>query len=196
MESGNQRGQLSTQPRPRRGGDTPLFERLLDGGPDFSGAPPGGRALDRRGVVASVSRELSRLFNTRLRPGAAGGPDERFTVTGFGVPDWGAVNPSSAAELLVLSEALAGKARAFEPRLEHVRVGLEPDPSNRRRARGNLTALVRLEWALEPVTFTLAIDPGSFSVEADEAAGVGSAGSPGEIPCKPEKTVSATISTS
>jgi type VI secretion system lysozyme-like protein len=186
MESGDQRGQLGLQPRPRRAADTPLFERLLDGDPDFSGPPPGGRLLDRRGLVSSVERELSRLFNTRLRPGAGGIADEQTTVTGFGVPDWGAVNPSSASELRALSEALTGKAKAFEPRLEQVRVQLEPDPSNRRRARGNLTALMRMDWALEPVSFALAIDPSRVSVCGDE----------GEMLCKPEKTVSDTISTS
>jgi type VI secretion system lysozyme-like protein len=189
MEPGNQRSQLKTQPQPRRGADAPLFDRLLDGGPDSSGHPPGRHRLDRQGLLASVERELSRLFNTRLRPGAAGIPDEQATVTGFGVPDWGAVNPSSAAELRALSEALSGKARAFEPRLEQVRVELEPDPSNRRRARGSLTAFLRLDWALEPVSFTLAIDPAAFSVRVP-------AGPTGELSCQPEKTASDTISTS
>ena len=189
MESGNQRGQLVPQPKPRWSADTPLFERLLDGGPDCSGTLPGGRALDRQGLVLSVERELTRLFNTRLRPGPGGARDDETTVTGFGVPDWGAVNPSSASELLALSEALAGKARAFEPRLQQPRVHLEPDPLNRRRARGHLTALMRLEWALEPVSFTLALDATRFSVSGEEAV-------TGEIPCKPEKRVSNTISRS
>jgi type VI secretion system lysozyme-like protein len=137
-------------------------------------------------VLSSVGRELSRLFNTRLRPGLAGGRDEQATITGYGVPDWGAVNPASAAELRALSEALTGKARAFEPRLEQVRVVLEPDPANRRRAHGSLTALLRLDWALEPVSFELAIDSTSVSV----------APSSGEIACKPEKTASDIISMS
>lgn len=189
MESGHQRGQLVPQPRPRWGADTPLFDRLLDGGPDSSGPLAGGRALDRQGLITSVERELTRLFNTRLRPGAGGVLDEQTTVTGFGVPDWGSVNPSSASELLALSEALAGKARAFEPRLEQPRVHLEPDPLNRRRARGYLIALMRLDWALEPVSFTLAIDSSTFSVSGGEAV-------TGEISCNREKRVSNTISTS
>lgn len=145
------------QLRPHEGAEAPLFERLLDGEPSSSPSRWHVR-LERPAVAASVMRELSRLFNTRTRPGSRPGSDEQGTVVDFGVPDWSAVNPASAAELAALAETLSAKARAFEPRLEGVRVELEPDPVYRRRARGRLAGLLRLERTLEPVTFFLSLN--------------------------------------
>ncbi|MEZ5351816.1 MAG: type VI secretion system baseplate subunit TssE [Bryobacteraceae bacterium] len=188
MEPGNQFDQLRRQPRPLRGLDAPLFDRLLGGGPVRSGPPPETGPGGPAATVASIERELSRLFNTRLAPRRSLDPVEAATVTGFGVPDWSAVNPASAGELRALSEALAAQARAFEPRLDRIQVELLPDPSNRRRARGRLEAVLRLEWGLERVSFELALEAAAFTVgriSPDPGDGLRGA-SPGETICMPQ----------
>lgn len=177
MEPGDQQERLARQPRPLEGLPAPLFERLLAGNPDFSGPPAGGRILDRKAVLASVGRELERLFGTRLASAPAPVP------AGFGVRDWGAVNPASPAELEALAGELAAKATVYEPRLELVRVELWQDPAHRRRVRGALTARLRLDWTLEPVTFLLAIDTARFTVQPEHQETSPEESSKGESTC-------------
>jgi len=143
------------EPRPITGALAPLFDRLVDLDPEAARESVPQRVLDRPAVVASVAREIVRLFNTRCphpeRPGAAA----TGWVLDYGVPDFGALSAASAPDRERYAAVLSRLLLAFEPRLSQVRIVLQPVPGEPARLRGAIAAELRLGTVREPVSFPL-----------------------------------------
>ncbi|HEY7838162.1 MAG TPA: type VI secretion system baseplate subunit TssE [Terriglobales bacterium] len=143
------------EPRPITGARAPLFDRLVDADPDVAREPVPLRVLDRPAVVASVAREITRLFNTRSPQGerlSAAGPG---WVLDYGVPDFGNLSAASAPDRERYGALLSRILLVFEPRLSQVRIVLEAVPGDPSRLAGAISAELRLGTVREPVSFPL-----------------------------------------
>jgi type VI secretion system lysozyme-like protein len=109
-------------------------------------------------VFESVMRELRALLNTRLPVGPGPNPAHpgAETVINYGLPDFSRLNAVSPSDREMLARLIERKVEAFEPRLKHVFVSLEPDPQERGAVVGTMQATLHAESIHEPVTFRLA----------------------------------------
>jgi type VI secretion system protein ImpF len=145
------------EPKPIKGAKALLFERLADENPNQPGEAQPFRIYGAQGLRASVLRELGRLLNTRC-PLAGGPADERDrTVIDYGIPDFSHLGPASTTDVRHLAQVLERTITAYEPRLQHVRVSLEPAGNNQSAVRGWLAANLVVGTVNEPVSFPLVL---------------------------------------
>lgn len=158
------------EPRPITGARAPLFERLVDEDRGAALEPVPLRVLDRAGVIASVTREVGRLFNTRSPHPERLAQPETAWVLDYGVPDFGGSSAASAADRERYATLLAQALQRFEPRLSQVRVTLEPVPEAPSRLAGRVSAQLQLGRVREPVSFPLlAAADGGLRPGSDDA---------------------------
>jgi type VI secretion system protein ImpF len=141
------------QPKPIRGARTPLFERLLTTSRSDPAAPSPARVHNRTELKESVRREIARLLNTRC----AARQDRNGSVIDYGIPDFSWMSAASGDDRQLLADTIARKVRAFEPRLQDVRVTIESDVTDRRAVIGFIEATLVVESIREPVSFPLAM---------------------------------------
>jgi len=151
---------------PTTGDRAPLFERLSDDNPAASGEPRPQRLLDADGIRRSVLAELQRLLNTRRGP-AAGRWPVAGTVLGYGVPDHALDNPASVRDQKALCTEVENAIRAFEPRLQDVRVWVADDAGGRGRLALGLTGTIKLDRHAIPVHFPMTLSADGVTVGDD-----------------------------
>jgi len=148
---------------------TPLFDRLTQRveAPSDARVAGGERTLDRRGLLASVRRELELLFNTRSSFPAHRLPGAPLTVIDYGIPtltDYAARNPNHQNEL---AEALRIAIAAYEPRLAAVRVQVIPPPEDQIFLNVSIEGELIADSVREPVSFLLGVDLRQTTVTVD-----------------------------
>ena len=153
--------QLSREPRPIRGLRAPLFDRLIDETPGGHTSARPARIFDRRDLRESVRIEVGRILNTRCQLTGELARLAEGTVLDYGLPDFSALSATGVSDLQRLSEIIARKVAAGEPRLADVRVVLKPDPHDPKAVIGAMRASLRIGTVMEPVTFPLSIDSSS-----------------------------------
>ena len=77
----------------------------------------------------------------------------RRSLVTYGLPDFSSLSALSMDDRNRIRRALEQAIATFEPRLERVRVTLEPPREQDRTLRFRIEALLRVEPAPEPVTF-------------------------------------------
>lgn len=150
---------------------TPLFDRLVDEQPGVHHETPPARALTRAGLVESVRRELEKLFNTRLSLPSHRLEGRSRTVVDYGIPDFRELSSANPADRERLARALTEAITAFEPRLQEVRVEVEPAAETQDGLVGRISALLSTESITEPIAFMTVFAQRRNGVEVHAAAG-------------------------
>ena len=141
-----------------------LLDRLIDDNPDIALESPGQRFQDVSAFRATVARDLETLLNTRRELlydlGAEFGEVNRSLLV-YGLPDFTAFNLLDVGDLTRLRRAIESAIANFEPRLQRVRVAMEPPNQNDRAVHFRIDALLRVDPAPEPVTFDTILQLGT-----------------------------------
>jgi len=126
--------------------------------------------MERPDIRAAVARDLGWLLNTRTPLTAEEFETRELTVIDFGVPDFGKGTPASFEDQK-LRAALTEKAiRAFEPRLQDVKVSIEADMDSERSLRMVIQAVMVGDDVREPVSFMTIYDSetGKMKIDAEQ----------------------------
>jgi len=133
-----------------------LMDRLLDDNPDAQQEPIANRFQDVRALRVSVAQDLENLLNTR-RESLNDLPVEFAEVNRsllvYGLPDFVTFNLLDPGDLGRLRRAIENAIVNFEPRLQRVRLQMEPLNQNDRAVRFRIEAMLRIDPAPEPVVF-------------------------------------------
>jgi type VI secretion system protein ImpF len=133
-----------------------LLDRLLDDKPGVSEAPGSSRTQTVRQLEQSVARDLEALFNTRreaLEEIPADLAETGRSLLTYGLPDFTSFSLLGPEDRTRIRRAVEQTIAAFEPRLDRVRVSLEPPREHDRTLRFRVDALLRVDPAPEAVTF-------------------------------------------
>jgi type VI secretion system protein ImpF len=132
-----------------------LLDRLIDHDPELQREAPPNSWEQMRQYKAALCRDLTALLNTRRAEQDFDPVYEEATnsLLSFGINDFTAYNLKSGVEQELVRRSIERAIRQFEPRLAGVEVSLEePDPV-RPELRFQISALLRIEPAAEPVVF-------------------------------------------
>ena len=140
-----------------------VLDRLLDYEPDKSRESAGSRSRNLRQLKQCVRRDIEWLLNTRqsniylpldLK-------ETNSSIAGYGLPDFSSTSIRNPAELNRLRQAIETAVDVFEPRLQDVRITIEPIPDGERVIHFRIDARLRVEPSPEPVTFDSVMRLGS-----------------------------------
>jgi type VI secretion system protein ImpF len=106
-----------------------------------------------------VQRDLEWLLNTRnpLADLPAEFVEAGQSVLTYGIPDFGAMSPSSPSDRERIRQYIERTIRQFEPRLRSVNLGVLPGPPGDRALRLHLDARLVVDPAPEPVGFDIVL---------------------------------------
>jgi type VI secretion system protein ImpF len=133
-----------------------LLDRLLDEEPGQTREPLWTRIQTVRQLEASVARDLEELLNSRREALEELSPDlaeVSRSLLNYGLPDFTAYSLSGEKDRARIRRILEETIVAFEPRLQRVRVTLEPPREHEKAMRFRVDALLRVDPAPQPVTF-------------------------------------------
>jgi type VI secretion system protein ImpF len=133
-----------------------ILDRLLDDQPEVSREPIPDRFQNLRQLKKAVTRDLEALLNTRRELQDEPPPEfaeVRRSLMTYGLPDFTAFSLLNPHDRNRIRRAVEQVIAMFEPRLERVRVTLQPPRQYEQALRFQIEALLRVEPAPEPVTF-------------------------------------------
>ncbi len=133
-----------------------ILDRLLDDQPGVSHEAVPSRSQNVRQLKGSVARDLEALLNTRreaLDDISSEFAEVNRSLLVYGLPDFTAYSLLGQQDRARIRRALEETIAKFEPRLERVRVTLEPLREQDRTLRFRVDALLRMDPAPEVVTF-------------------------------------------
>jgi type VI secretion system lysozyme-like protein len=146
------------EPRPISGAKTPLFDRLLDDGPDVRQPVSPNRAFDAHHLRESVRADLVRLLNTRTNLRGNIRQLAQGTVLDYGIPNFSPISAASEQQQVALAKRIEDVISTYEPRLRNVKVLIQIDKSDPRKLLGVVYASLVIGSVVEPVYFPLALD--------------------------------------
>lgn len=133
-----------------------VLDRLLDDRPAVTREPPLDRSRSLSQMRKSVTRDLEAMLNTRQEALQELSPEfvevNRSLLT-YGLPDFTSLGPRSTYDRNRVRRALEYAIATFEPRLERVRVTVQPTREHDQSLRFHIEALLRVEPAPEPIMF-------------------------------------------
>ncbi|MCP8467007.1 type VI secretion system baseplate subunit TssE [Pseudomonas sp. ZM23] len=129
----------------------PLFERLAEGGEAAD-------TFDLEALAASVSRELSRLLNSR-GPVLGG-----IGILEYGILDWTTLQARRDADRRLLAREIRRAVQRFEPRLNLAEVVVDADPEQPQRLRVRLLGSLRQDPQRTPLLLELTPTGGTLEV--------------------------------
>ena len=145
------------EPKPIKGAKALLFERLVDEDPHTPGEGQPFRIYGVAALRASVGQELMRLLNTRCpRLGGPAGEEDR-TILDYGIPDFSHMSAGSDTDTHQLARILEKTIAVYEPRLQQVRVSIQPSAKQRNAVIGLIEAMLVYGTVNEPVAFPLVL---------------------------------------
>ena len=130
-----------------------LIERLVDNHPKRAGEARPLRTQSRKRLKESIRRDLSWLFNTRTPLPGREYDSRELTVIDYGIPDFGSSFTANLEDHGLLTRRLLKAINTFEPRLRHVRIQVNPTPSNERSLSVSIEAMVVVDEVRTPVSF-------------------------------------------
>jgi type VI secretion system protein ImpF len=133
-----------------------VLDRLLDEQPQVSTEPATRRIQDLRSLERAVGRDLEALLNSRqetLRELPSEFVELNRSLLTYGLPDLTSLSLLNHDDRNRIRRSVEQAISAFEPRLQNVRVALEPPREHDRGLRFRIDALLRVDPAPEPVTF-------------------------------------------
>jgi type VI secretion system protein ImpF len=139
-----------------------VLDRLLDYEPEKTRESLSSRAKSLRELKQCVKRDLEWLLNTRqcnteLPPDLK---EVNASVIAYGLPDFTTIGIKSAPDQHRLRRTIEGAISIFEPRLQEVRVTIEPVQDGERVVHFRIDARLKVEPAPEPITFDTIMRPG------------------------------------
>jgi type VI secretion system protein ImpF len=137
-----------------------VLDRLIDQDPDRTLEPSMSRAQSLRELLR---RDLEWLFNTRCtieEPPESLREVER-SVYNYGVHDTSSLSLQSPKDQEYLAKSIKNVIAFFEPRLQAVKVTLEPSSDDVRGIHFNIEGLLRMDPAPEPIFFDTLLEPSS-----------------------------------
>ena len=147
-----------------------VLDRLIDQEPERKLEPPMTRAQSLRELRAAVRRDLEWLFNTRCtieEPPESLREVER-SVYNYGVPDTSSLYLRSIKDQEFLAKSIKTAITLFEPRIQAVKVTMEPSTDVVRAVHFRIEGLLRMDPAPEPIFFDTLLDPakGEYMVKS------------------------------
>jgi len=148
-----------------------LLDRLLDTELNLALDQPATRAQSVRQLKASLRHDLEWLLNTRRTPVEA--PDSlaelQQSLYHYGLPDMGAFSINSPKDQSRLTWLLESAIATFEPRLEAVKVSMEPISPGSRLLKFQIEGMLRMDPAPERISFDtlLELTSGTYQVKGD-----------------------------
>jgi type VI secretion system protein ImpF len=146
-----------------------VLERLIDTEPGNQAEGPQNRSQAMRQLKASLKRDLEWLLNTRRTPEEI---DEaelelQHSLFNYGLPDLSGFGVHSTQDQNRVLRMIEAAVAVYEPRIQGVRVTLEPVAPNSRTLRFQIQGLLRLDPAPERVTFdtVLQLSSGEYEVK-------------------------------
>jgi type VI secretion system protein ImpF len=133
-----------------------VLDRLLDDEPGVAREPLSSRLQDLRRVKQAVIRDLEALLNTRQEALDELSPEfteARRSLLTYGLPDFTTFTLLSLTDRNRIRRVLEQAIATFEPRLDRVRVTLDPPRPYEQLLRFRIEAWLRVEPAPEPVAF-------------------------------------------
>jgi len=154
------------EPKPIAGARALLFERLVDLNPGSQddGSRPF-RILNGEQLKKSVRRELHRLLNTRCSLSLHVLAEQDRTVINYGIPDFSSLSAEDADARELVSQVVGRTIAAYEPRLKHIRVTVEPLANNEWGLALNIEALLVVDSFTEPVSFPVLLNNKNGAVQ-------------------------------
>jgi type VI secretion system protein ImpF len=117
-----------------------------------------------RRFESSVAEDLQNLLNSRqeeIEPLADEFVDLNRSLLFYGLPDFTTYNLFNPADVNRLRRSIENTISYFEPRLQKVRVSMEPPKPNDRAVRFRIEAILRVEPAPSPVVFDTVLQLGT-----------------------------------
>ena len=140
-----------------------VLDRLLDDDVERSKEAQASRSRSLRQLKQCVRRDIEWLLNTR-QSNIYLPPDLKeavCSIVAYGLPDFSSAGVRSPAELNRLRQAIENAVDVFEPRLQDVRVTIDPVPEGERVIRFRIDARLRVEPSPEPIAFDSVMRLGS-----------------------------------
>ncbi len=152
-----------------------VLDRLIDLDPKTSSEAPQSRSQAMRELKASLKRDLEWLLNTRqyAEPLAEGAKELRQSLVDYGLPDICSMHLLSAGDHRRLLRLMETALATYEPRLDNIKVTLEPVAQNSRMLKFVIDAYLRVDPAPEHVSFDtiLELTSGEYQVKGEARAG-------------------------
>lgn len=151
-----------------------VLDRLIDQDPKTRSEATPNRAQTVRELKAALKRDIEWLLNTR-RYEELVLPDSRElpqSLVGYGLPDICSVATQSAADQKQLLWKMEAALTNFEPRLESVKVSLEPVSHTARMLRFVIEGYLKVDQVPEHVSFDtmLELSSGEYQVRGEDRA--------------------------
>ena len=141
---------------PKTGIVPSVFDRLLDSEPGNTRESVTNHFQSFRQLEAAVARDLEALLNTKresLQELPAEFIEVNRSLITYGLPDFTIYSLDSIDDRNRILSSVEQVIADFEPRLESVRVAIEPPRQHDHGLRFRIEALLRVDPAPEPVTF-------------------------------------------
>jgi type VI secretion system protein ImpF len=152
-----------------------VLDRLIDQDPKVSTEAPPTRAQAMREMKAALKRDIEWLLNTRqyAEPLEEGARELLQSLVNYGLPDICSLSTHSAGDHRKLLRMMESALATYEPRLENIKVRLEPVAPNSRMLKFVIDAFLRVDPAPEHVSFdtVLELTSGEYQVKGDARAG-------------------------
>ena len=152
-----------------------VLDRLIDQDPKTKSEAPPTRSQSMREMKAALKRDIEWLLNTRqyAEPLAEGARELLQSLVHYGLPDICSLGTHSAGDHRRLLRMMEGALATYEPRLENIKVTLEPVAPNSRSLKFVIDAYLRVDPAPEHVSFdtVLELTSGEYLVKGDPRAG-------------------------
>jgi type VI secretion system protein ImpF len=152
-----------------------VLDRLIDLDTKTSSEAPPTRAQTMRELKAALKRDLEWLLNTRQYPEPLpeGAQELQQSLVGYGLPDICSMHLHSSGDHRRLLRMMETALAAYEPRLENLRVTLEPVASSTRMLKFVIDAFLKVDPAPEHVSFDtiLELSSGEYQVKGESRAG-------------------------
>jgi type VI secretion system protein ImpF len=147
-----------------------VLDRLIDHEPDRKLEPPMTRAQSLRELRAALRRDLEWLFNTRStidEPPESLREVER-SVYNYGVSDTSSLYLRSPKDQDFLSKSIKAAITFYEPRLQAVKITIEPAGNEVHGIHFSIEGLLRMDPAPEPIFFDTLLEPtsGEYKVKS------------------------------
>jgi type VI secretion system protein ImpF len=133
-----------------------LLARLLNDGSENSNEQPRQYSFSVAQMKNSVANDLEELLNTRRESLSELGSEfveVNKSILVYGLPDFTSYNLLDSGDCNRIKRSLETAIALFEPRLERVRVSMQPPKRGDRTLRFQIEAMLKIEPAREPVAF-------------------------------------------
>lgn len=148
-----------------------VLDRLIDQEPERNAEPPMMRAQSLRDLRAALRRDLEWLFNTRrtIEEAPESLREVERSIYNYGINDISDLYQQAPNDREFVARSVKTAISMFEPRLQGVKVNIEPSPDDVRGIHFTIQGMLRMDPAPEPVFFDTLLDAakGEYRVKSE-----------------------------